>query len=117
MSPLRRLLATEPALLLGFVQAAIALAVAFGAGFTPGQVGAITAFVAALLALALRQTVVAPTGLTEVARKTAEALSGPSAGAVGTVTKNGEEIINTVVSEVGGLAGGLAPKLGRDDAT
>lgn len=109
---MKRLLATEPALTLGLLQTAIALAVAFGLNLEPGQVGAITAFAAAFLALVLRQVVVAPSTVVEIARQTAETLSGPTAGAVGTVTKNGEKIIDTVVSGVGGLVPALAPKAG-----
>lgn len=111
---MKRLLATEPALALGLLQAAVALAVSFGLDLEPGQVGAITAFVAAFLALVLRQVVVAPSTVVEVARQTAETLSDQSAGAVGTVTKSGEKIIDSVVAGVGGLVPALAPKVEVD---
>lgn len=107
---MKKLLSSEPALFLGLLQAAVALAVSFGLDLSPEQVGALMAFSAALLAVVLRQTVVSATGLVQVAKNTAESLSGPSAGAVGTVTAKGAEIVDTVVSEVGGLLPKLAPK-------
>lgn len=55
-----RFLAAEPALIIGAAQAALALAVSFGLDLDPEQVGAIMAFVAAVLALLLRQAVVSP---------------------------------------------------------
>jgi len=48
----------EPALVLGVVQAVIALAVSFGLGLSADQIGAILAVSAALLALATRSQVV-----------------------------------------------------------
>ncbi len=50
----------EPALIIGAVQAAIVLGVAFGLNLTTGQTGAILTCVTAVLALVTRQSVVAP---------------------------------------------------------
>ena len=47
----------EPALILGAVQAAVALAVSFGLSLTPEQVGAILALTAAALAIITRHFV------------------------------------------------------------
>jgi uncharacterized membrane protein len=47
----------EPALILGAVNALVALAVGFGLPVTPGQVGLINAAVAAILALVVRSRV------------------------------------------------------------
>jgi hypothetical protein len=51
----------EPALIAGFVQAVLALAVAFGLDLTPEQTGAILAVTAATCALVVRARVT-PTG-------------------------------------------------------
>jgi hypothetical protein len=51
---------SEPALILGFVQAVLALAITFGIGLTVEQVGAILAASAALLGLLTRSQVTAP---------------------------------------------------------
>ncbi|HEY7824747.1 MAG TPA: hypothetical protein VIG24_18040 [Acidimicrobiia bacterium] len=51
------MLGREPALILGFVQAAIVVAVTFGLELSPEQTGAILAFTAAVLALITRQNV------------------------------------------------------------
>jgi hypothetical protein len=48
---------TEPALILGALQSAIALAVSFGLSLTPEQIGAILALSAAVLAIVTRQLV------------------------------------------------------------
>lgn len=48
----------EPALILGAVNALLALAVGFGLHVTPAQVGLINAAVAAILAIIIRQHVV-----------------------------------------------------------
>jgi hypothetical protein len=48
---------TEPALVLGLLQAGIALAVSFGLHLSPAQVGAITAVTAALLSVVTRSQV------------------------------------------------------------
>jgi hypothetical protein len=109
---LKRLLAVQPVIVTTVVTAAVSLAVAYGAPIPPDAKAPLIALLVALATALVHQTVTAPATLTEVARKTAESLSGPSAGAVGTVTKAGEDIVDTVVSEVGGLAAGLAPKLG-----
>lgn len=50
----------EPAVIMGLVTAAIALAVGFGLDITAEQVGLITAFVAAILSVVTR-TQVSPT--------------------------------------------------------
>ena len=50
----------EPALILGAVQALIALAVSFGADLSTEQVGAIVAATAAVLSVITRQRVVSP---------------------------------------------------------
>lgn len=47
----------EPALILGAVQAILALAIAFGADLTPEQTGTILAASAAIIALITRQKV------------------------------------------------------------
>lgn len=47
----------EPALVTGVVSAAIALAISFGIGLSEQQVGAIMAFVVAILAIVTRQAV------------------------------------------------------------
>lgn len=52
---------TEPALILGAVNAALAVAVGFGLKVTPQQAGLINAAVAAVLAIIVRQHVT-PTG-------------------------------------------------------
>lgn len=110
---LKRLLGVQPVLVTTVITAAVSLAVAYGA---PIPVDAKAPLIALLVALAtafLHQTVTSPATVVEVARQTAESLSGPTAGAPGTVTKKGEDLINTVVSGVGGLVGSLAPKLGE----
>lgn len=48
---------TEPALILGALQSAMALAVSFGLSLTPEQIGAILALSAAVLAIVTRQLV------------------------------------------------------------
>jgi len=55
-------LRNEPALVLGAVQAFIALAIGFGLQLTPEQVGLIVAFTAAVLSVVTR-TQVTPTGI------------------------------------------------------
>lgn len=47
----------EPALVTGIVSAAIALAISFGFGLSEQQVGAIMAFVVAILSVVTRQAV------------------------------------------------------------
>lgn len=47
----------EPALILGLVQAALALAIGFGLRLTPEQMGLVMAFTAALLAVITRSRV------------------------------------------------------------
>jgi hypothetical protein len=50
-------LKNEPALIVGFVQAVLALAVSFGLGLSVDQVGAIVAVAAAATSVLLRQQV------------------------------------------------------------
>jgi hypothetical protein len=57
---LKRLLASEPALLLGLVNSVIALGVGFGLDLTEEQTGALLAVVNAGIALATRQVVTSP---------------------------------------------------------
>lgn len=109
---MRRLLALQPVLTTAVITAIVDLAVAYGAPIPPGAKAPIITIITALATAFVHQSVAAPATVVEVARKTAESLSGPSAGAVGTVTKAGQNVVDTVVSEVGGLVGGLAPKLG-----
>lgn len=47
----------EPALVMGAIQAAIALAVSFGLDLSPEQIGALLAFSAAVLSLVVRAKV------------------------------------------------------------
>jgi len=54
---MKSFIAHEPALLIGFVQAAIVLAVSFGLNLDEGQTAAILAFTAALLSVITRQQV------------------------------------------------------------
>lgn len=54
---MKRIYDTEPALLLGAVQAVVALAVAFGLDLSAEQVGAILAASAAVLSVLLRRKV------------------------------------------------------------
>lgn len=51
---------SEPALILGAVNALVALGVGFGLNWTASQVGLVNAAVSAILAVILRQSVVAP---------------------------------------------------------
>lgn len=55
---LQAVLGTEPALILGLVQAGLTLAVVFGLELDEGQAAAILAFVNILIAVITRQTVV-----------------------------------------------------------
>lgn len=55
----------EPALIMGVVQAAIALAVSFGFGLSAEQTGAILAITAAILALITRSQVTPAANATE----------------------------------------------------
>lgn len=54
---MRNLWNTEPALVLGAVQAILALLLAFGVDLTPEQIGAILAVSAAVLSLLVRRKV------------------------------------------------------------
>lgn len=108
---LKRLLATQPLIVNTAVTAAVTLAIAYGAPIPPEAKAPLISLIVALALAVAHQTVATPATVVEVARQTAESLSGPAAGAVGTVTKKGEEVIDTVVSGVGGLVGSLAPRL------
>ena len=68
---------SEPALILGAVQAALALAVSFGLGLSSGQIGAIMAFASAVTAMIVRSRVT-PMG------KASTAASSPAARVLGT---------------------------------
>lgn len=109
MNRLLRSLANESVLVLGLVSAVLAAA---GAGEAVTAIA--LAAVPLVLAVLVREVTTSPATVVEVARRTAESLSGPSAGAVGTVTGKGQQVINDVVSGVGGLVGKLAPKLGDE---
>lgn len=61
------LFSKEPAVIVGLVQAALVLAVSFGFDLTGEQVGAITAFAAAILALVVRSSVVSPATVADAA--------------------------------------------------
>lgn len=63
----------EPAVILGAIQAALALGLSFGLQLTTGQVGAIMAAAAAILAVVIRQQV------SPVAQQPA-AIQNPSGG-------------------------------------
>lgn len=109
---MKRLFSIQPLLTTAVLTAMVDLAVAYGAPIPSTAKAPIVTILTALAVLLVHQTVLPPAAVVEVARKTAESLSGPAAGAVGTVTARGEDVIDTVVSEVGGLVGTLAPKLG-----
>lgn len=57
MNKIVEFLKSEPALILGAVQAILALAITFGAGLSTDQVGAILALSAAVLAVVTRSRV------------------------------------------------------------
>ncbi len=57
MNGIKRLIREEPVLLQGLVQAAIAMLMAFGLGWTAEQVGVVLAFTATLLAVIARAMV------------------------------------------------------------
>jgi hypothetical protein len=109
MNNLLRALADESVLVLGLVAALVS-----AAGASEAWTKVATAAVPLVLAVLVRQVTSAPSTVVEVARQTAESLSGSSAGTVGTVTAKGEDVINDVVSGVGGLVGRLAPRLGEE---
>jgi hypothetical protein len=52
------MLGKEPAVILGALQAILALGISFGLHLNPTQIGAITAAAAAVLALVVRQQVI-----------------------------------------------------------
>lgn len=115
-----KLLRSEPALFIGALQALITLAVSFGLHLNVDQVGAITAACAAILAVVIRQTVVAPDTAVQLTSRaafnTAANLTGETAGVAGSVTAAGEAVVaktvSGVVGAVGGLVGALAPSQG-----
>lgn len=106
---MKRLLAAEPTLTVGLIQAVLICGVAFGLNLTSEQVGAIVTLSTAALALLLRQAVASPAAVTQVAQNTAQALSSSAAGTVGVVTRTGANVVDAVVGGVGGLVGKLAP--------
>lgn len=69
----------EPALILGFVQAALALGLTFGLSLSVEQVGAILAATAALLALVTRSQVYAPQTIRDASVPSPEDLGPPPA--------------------------------------
>ena len=104
----------EPALILGALQAVIALAISFGLNLSPEQVGAILAASAAVLAVVTRSQV-SPSAT--VAAETALAsptglVAGPAAdvpeGAPVDVTPT--DIAAGMVEGVGDIADGILPK-------
>lgn len=111
-----KLLRSEPALFVGAIQAALALAVAFGLHLSTEQLGAITAAAAAVLAVILRQNVVAPATAvdmtTTAAFNTAAQLTNETVGVAGSVTAAGEQIVNKTVSAVAKSVGGAVGALG-----
>lgn len=107
---MKRLLSIQPLLTTVFLTAVVDLAVAYGAPIPPGAKAPIITIITALATALAHQTVSSPATVVQVAKDTVESLSGPTAGAVGTVTARGAEIIDTVVSEVGGLMSKVAPK-------
>lgn len=66
MSKLSNLWGREPVLILGVVQAALALAVSFGLELSGEQTGAVMAFSAAVLSLIARRTVTSPAGASQL---------------------------------------------------
>jgi hypothetical protein len=58
----------EPALIVGFVQAALMLGITFGLHLTVEQVGAISAVLAALFALLTRSQVASPSTVNTLSR-------------------------------------------------
>ena len=73
-------LRNEPALIVGFVQAVLALAVSFGLNLDGTQVGAIVAFATATTTVFLRQQV-SPVGRAEAAAEAGDLV--PTPGVVG----------------------------------
>ena len=116
MTIIRGLFAHQPTIVTTVVTAAVGLAVAYGAPIPADAKAPLIALLVALATAFLHQTVTSPATVVEVARQTAEALSGPSAGAVGTVTRKGEQVVDSVVADVGGLVSVLAPKLAGEPA-
>lgn len=112
-----KLLRSEPALVIGALQALLTVAISFGLHWSVEQVGAVTAAAAAVLAVVVRQAVVAPDTAVDItqqaAMKTAAQLSNNTVGVAGSVTAAGEQIVTKtvagVVGAVGGLVGSLAP--------
>lgn len=112
-----KLLKAEPALVIGALQAIITLAVSFGLHLSVEQVGAVTAAMAAVLSVVIRQAVVAPDTAVDLtqraAMKTAAQLTQTTVGVAGSVTAAGEQVVaktvGNVVGAVGGLVGVLAP--------
>ncbi|MCA1842347.1 MAG: hypothetical protein LC792_04000 [Actinobacteria bacterium] len=112
---MKKLFSLQPLLTTAIITAAVDLAVAYGAPIPPGAKAPIITLITALATALVHQSVSAPATVVEVARQTAESLSGAAAGTVGTVTGKGAAVVNTVVGETGGLVGTLAPQLGEGD--
>lgn len=112
---MKKLLSFQPLLTTAVITAAVDLAIAYGLSIPPGAKAPIITIITAAATALVHQTVASPATVTEVARQTAESLSGAAAGTVGTVTGKGAEVVNTVVGGIGGLVSTLAPKLGEGD--
>lgn len=110
MKLIKGLLARQPLLINSVITAAVGLAIAYGAPIPPEAKAPLISLLVALALAVTHQSVASPATVVQVAKDTVQSLSGPTAGAVGTVTAKGAELIDTVVSEVGGLVGALAPK-------
>lgn len=118
------LLRAQPVLVGQIVGAILSVAIAFGAPIDDAQKAALIGLVVVLATLFIHQAVVSPATVIDVAGKaamqTAETLSGPTAGAVGTVTKTGTKVVtgvvNDVVKSVGGLVGTLAGEVKNEAA-
>lgn len=105
-----KFLRSEPVLIVALLQAALVLGGAFGLSLSAEQMAAMVGFFSAVLAVVVRQVVVAPDTVVAVAKQAVANLSGTTVGEVGTVTAKGAEVIDSVVAGVGGLVSTLAPK-------
>ncbi len=100
---MRKLLATEPVVIVAVVQAGLVCAAAFGLDLTAEQIAGLVGFFSAVLALVVRQVVATPATVVAVARDVAVALSEETVGAVGTVTEEGAAVVDMIVRGTGGL--------------
>ena len=120
---IRRLLQTEPALLVTFVVAFLGLLVALGViteEISESLEKVLTAavpLVTVVAGFALRQVVSSPATVATVAvraaTETATELAGETVGAVGQVTDAGVGVVGHVAENVAGAVGGLAGGLAR----